>query len=112
MMRYHCPHVRTGRGAGSVRKCKKSGSCPLANARGSVTHCKAVSKRNRDCQGAACSIFQQFYANEAEPVFCFKNLMPSQAIASGVEARSRQMAAAALKASILKPKLSIVSQPS
>ena len=34
----------------------------------------------------------------AEPVFFFKNLIPSQAIASGVGARSRQIAAAALSA--------------
>ena len=44
----------------------------------------------------------------AEPVFFFKNWIPSQAIASGVGARSRQIAAAALSASILNPKLLIV----
>jgi hypothetical protein len=41
-----------------------------------------------------------------------RNSIPSNAIALGVEARSRQMAAAAASAAIEKPKLSMVSQRS
>src|SRR6185312_16414882 len=52
-------------------------------------------------------------ACEATPFHArFRNLMPSQAISSGLSARSRQMDAAADNSPIVNPKLSMVSQPS